>query len=353
MSKTDLLQSSIADAKLIREIAMMNAKAAIEESFAPHIKNMLTNKINEMEAEDMKEAEGDDLRGVLANLGTESEVAAYIESVEKDREQYDGWSVEDFEEDFTNYLADKTDPLDEEEDFDLDALLQEMTDEEAKDIPVNNEDPNANLVTEDEDIEIEDDVEDMDTEEGDEDDTEIDLENLTEEELTSFIEDVINDMVENGEIEAGEGDEDEEGEEDIDLEIEDETEDDESLKEVQNQLNESMKVNKSLRLELKELNLLNSKLLYSNKIFKSKVLTEAKKNKVLNAFDKVLTVKEAKITYDLLNESLSNVTEVSRNSNVVRGFASTPMVIKENKTRNTAILEDDALFKRFKTLAGL
>jgi len=51
-----------------------------------------------------------------------------------------------------------------------------------------------------------------------------------------------------------------------------------------------------LKKELQEVNLLNAKLLYTNKIFKSKNLTEDKKLRVLKAFDKASTVKEAKLS---------------------------------------------------------
>ena len=344
-SKTDLLHSSIADAKLIKEIAVMNAKKAIEESFAPHVKNMLSTKINEMDAED----EENDLRVVLANLGTPEEIEAYISSVEADEDQYNGWSPEDYEEDFKNYVADKTDTIDEnEEEFDLDALLQEMSEEE---VPENPEDPNKNLVTEDEDITIED---DEDTEDNDE-DPEIDLDNLSEEDLKGFIESVIEDMVEAGELEAGE---DTDTEEDTEFDIENDIEEDpetetEELAEVKTQLNEALNANKTLRTELKDLNLLNSKLLYVNRIYKSKVLTEDKKVKVLDAFEKVKTVKEAKMTYELLNENLSNAVATKPKNQMVKGFASNPMIIKENKGVETPILEDAEMFKRFKTLAGL
>ena len=49
-----------------------------------------------------------------------------------------------------------------------------------------------------------------------------------------------------------------------------------------------------LKSELNEVNLLNAKLLYTNKIFKAKNLTESKKVKVLKAFDNAKDVKSAK-----------------------------------------------------------
>jgi hypothetical protein len=52
----DLLREAIADAKAVRESAIANAKAALEEAFTPHLKNVLAEKIKELdEEEDMKE----------------------------------------------------------------------------------------------------------------------------------------------------------------------------------------------------------------------------------------------------------------------------------------------------------
>ena len=51
----ELLKEALADAKSLREMAITNAKAALEESFTPQIKTMLSAKLQEMEEEDMKE----------------------------------------------------------------------------------------------------------------------------------------------------------------------------------------------------------------------------------------------------------------------------------------------------------
>ena len=68
MSNRNLLEEAIADAKAVRETAIANAKAALEEAFTPHLKDMLSEKIHEMEELDEKKeymtkkekAEGDD-----------------------------------------------------------------------------------------------------------------------------------------------------------------------------------------------------------------------------------------------------------------------------------------------------
>lgn len=350
-NKKELLQNAIADAKLVKEVAMLNAQKAIEESFAPHLKNMLSTKIQEMEDEEQQLEEAErkpDLQSVLAPYGTEKEIKSYEEKVGNDPE-YDGWNEDDFIEDFKYFIQDKMDSAisDEpvEEEFDLDELLKEMSDE---DIPDNPEDPNTNLVTEDEDTSAKDD------EGEDDDDPEIDLENLSEEDLKAFVEEVISDMVEAGELEAGEESEDEANDDnvdddgDLDIDLEDESV--EELMEVKSKLEESNKIISELKKELNETKLLSSKLLYANKIFKSKTLNEDKKVKVLEAFNKVTSIKEAKMTYELLNENISSTNKTS--SSQIKGFASKPMVLAESKIKKP-ILEEDALFNRMQELAGL
>ena len=56
----DLLKEAIADAKAVKEMAIANAKAALEEAFTPQLKTMLSTKLQEMEKEEMKEEELDE-----------------------------------------------------------------------------------------------------------------------------------------------------------------------------------------------------------------------------------------------------------------------------------------------------
>ena len=55
----DFLKEAIADAKAVKESAIANAKAALEESFTPHLKSVLSAKLQEMddkmEEDDVKE----------------------------------------------------------------------------------------------------------------------------------------------------------------------------------------------------------------------------------------------------------------------------------------------------------
>ena len=53
----DLLKEAIADAKAVKEMAIANAKAALEEAFTPQLKTMLSAKLQEMELEEEEEVE--------------------------------------------------------------------------------------------------------------------------------------------------------------------------------------------------------------------------------------------------------------------------------------------------------
>ena len=107
-----------------------------------------------------------------------------------------------------------------------------------------------------------------------------------------------------------------------------------------------------MRSELQEVNLLNSKLLYTNKIFRGKTLTENQKIKVLKAFDRAETVKEAKSIYTTLNENLTTK-NVRSNIREAMGAASKPAGMAPKRPLNENVIQEDAMVSRFKKLAGI
>lgn len=159
MMNRDLLKEAIADAKAVKETAIANAKAALEEAFTPHLKSMLAAKLEEMDKdEDVEEA--------------------MHSKKEKDM-------MEEFE------VNEEKDEMDEE--FDLNEILAELE---------KGEDAEEEMEAGEEEMEA---GEEAEMEAGEEmGDEEIDLEDMTEDDLKSFIEDVIADMVAAGELEAGE-----------------------------------------------------------------------------------------------------------------------------------------------------
>jgi hypothetical protein len=119
------------------------------------------------------------------------------------------------------------------------------------------------------------------------------------------------------------------------------------MEESKKDLEEAIKTIKTLQFELNEVNLLNAKLLYTNKIFKSKSLNEAQKVKVLKSLDKAVNVKEAKAIFETLSETLNVRTKSSIKESV--GFASKAMGVAPSQP----IVESDAAIRRMQQLAGI
>ena len=114
------------------------------------------------------------------------------------------------------------------------------------------------------------------------------------------------------------------------------------------ELDEAMKTIATLRSELNEVNLLNAKLLYVNKLFKAKNLNEAQKVKVINAFDRAETVREAKNVFDTLNESL-NAEKAKSQIKESLSFASKASGVSDRQP----IMEGNDFVNRMQKLAGI
>jgi hypothetical protein len=364
----DLLKEAIADAKAVKETAIANAKAALEEAFTPYLKEKLAAKLSEMDEEEVKESY----------------------DMEEGKEEMEEMKEKDMKE---NFDMDEAEKMDEEKDMDeakemdemdLDELLREldeMEEGEKEEMMEGEEDlindpkgPTAHgNVAEEEEMEM-----------GEEEE-EIDLENMSEDDLKSFIEGVIADMVAagelEGEMEGGEGEEMEaEEEEEISIDelmdglderkkyggnkgdvpaakrgdkkdtAEEEGVEDykKKLKEMEAKLEEAYAAIETVKTDLNEVNLLNAKLLYTNKIFRAKNLTESQKVKVLAAFDKAATTKEAKLVFETLSEGL-NEKKSSVNESMIGGASKVAGIAPTKKP----ILEINDQFARWQTLAGL
>jgi len=359
MANNDLLKEAIADAKAVKETAIANAKLALEEAFTPHLKSMLSAKLEEMDKEDVDEGydkyEEDDVK---AEMYSKDDMKEEKKDMDEAKEELD-------EIDLDELLAELE--LDEDKRTDAEELgyLDGMRDEKA-DLK---EDERTDAEEEGYEDGMKDEKEDME----DKDDEEIDLEDMSEDDLKGFIEDVIKDLVADGTIEAGdEAMEDEEDVvdvedvedvEDVDVDIEldemtkkekaegdDRKKDDKIEAETEKmRFKEALDEIDALKVELNEVNLLNAKLLYTNKIFKSKNLSEDKKVRVLKAFDKASSVKEAKVVFETLNEGLAS--KAIPKYNTVKGAASKATgVITEAKK---PIIESNDVYNRMRKLAGL
>ena len=405
MANRDMLAEAIADAKALKETAIANAKAALEEAFEPRLKSMLSAKLQEMEEEDLNEVE--------------DEMTEAKKKYKDDDRKDGGESKETKRTEKMKYGKDLAEAEDMDEEMDLDELLAEIDGELEEDARTDAEEEGYLDGMKDEKEDMEDDMEDED----------IDLEEMSEDDLKSFIEDVIRDMVEGGELEAGdefEVEDDEEGEDeevDVDVDVEDEETVDEnartdaeeegyldgmhdekedldegifdkikkyiddsrdaegnidsekllrfvdkmdvlpagtvtkgmeksgagktsSIGETE-EMDEMKKELDELRSELYEVNLLNAKLLYTNKIFRAKNLQEAQKVKVLEAFDKASNVKEVKLVYETLNEGIKTTPKTQIKESL--GSASKAVGVAQK----APIVEIDAQVARWQKLAGI
>jgi len=113
------------------------------------------------------------------------------------------------------------------------------------------------------------------------------------------------------------------------------------------ELEEAISTINTLRNELNEVNLLNAKLLYVNKIFKAKNLTESQKVKVIASFDKATNVKEAKVVFESLQSALTAAPKKAIKESL--GFASKAAGVAPNKT----IVESNDVIARMQKLANI
>jgi len=321
MTNKDLFKEAIADAKQVREAALANAKSALEEALTPKLQSMLSMKLQEMEEDELDE------------------------NVEEKMEK-------------ENYMNEEEDL---EEDFDLSAILAELEDEDKMD-----EAKDEEKMDEAKDEEAEDEA--KDEEAGEETEEDINIADLSVDDLKDLIKDIISQEMGSDEMEVSDemGDELDmgvDGEEMMDSEDEEINLDEllaeldaleetkEEKVEESNELEEAINTINTLRTELQEVNLLNAKLLYVNKIFKSKNLTESQKVKVITSFDKATNVKEAKIVYESLESNLNSSTSAPKNTiKESLGFASKPVGSAPSKNQ---IVEVNDSISRMQRLAGI
>jgi hypothetical protein len=142
-------------------------------------------------------------------------------------------------------------------------------------------------------------------------------------------------------------------------EIKEETEEDADemkaeVARLQAELKEAIDAIKSLRGTINEVNLLNAKLLYANKLFRGYNLTNEQKVKVVENLDRTTSVREVKLVYATLSESMKftgTERKVAAKKTVTEGFASKAQA--STAPKKEIIAESNELANRFKQLAGI
>ena len=376
----NLLEEAIAEAKTLREAAIVNAYKQLEENVTPAIKEALAQKLQEEEEIEDMDVDTEETLDETKNSGfkevkpkkavkeektedSEEESDEKTEDEEKTEETEETEETETTEEESTEDETEETEETEEKEEITDDTPVEDLTTGDLKGIiadliaqmstePAPEGDLGADMETADvegageedapiegaeEDVDV--DIEDIkDTEdETEEEDEEIDLSELLKEleqeerdrKVTTHSQDKEDNCCNEAKMKEMK----------------------EELAKKDKELKEAKEALENIKSTLSEVNLLNAKLSYSNRTL-SKPLNESQKLRVLKAFDAATSPKEVKLIYKTLNESLD--AELAK---------STTKVIKEHKgsaskfvggapTRGN-IIETDPVVKRFQQLAGI
>jgi hypothetical protein len=361
MASSKLLKEAIADAKAVRETAIANAKIALEEAFTPRLQSILSKKLTaEMEGEE-EEADVNEDNDISTGIGTgdnkqpadkansaqtdlsgiskqSGEPGSEVEDYDKVKDLTEGedeFGAEDAAEDAAEFGAEEAPAMEGEEEMgedelDLESIIRELEAQiageegeeemeapemevpaeapamEAEEAPMAPEAPAADAVA------------------PEADDEEIDLDEILRE--------------------MGYGEE--EAEEEAPAVAANEA--------LKAELEEAMAVIKSLKGTINEVNLLNAKLLYANKLFRGYNLTNEQKVKVVENLDRTTSVREVKLVYATLSESMKftgTERKVAAKKTVTEGFAS--KVQASTAPKKEIISESNDLANRFKQLAGI
>jgi hypothetical protein len=362
MASSKLLKEAIADAKAVRETAIANAKIALEEAFTPRLQSILSKKLTaEMEGEE-EEADVNEDNDISTGIGTgdnkqpadkantaQTDLSGISKETSPEGEELEDYDkVKDLTESEDEFGAEEEIPAEEpamegedmapemdmedEDELDLESIIRELeaqiAGEEGEEAHI--EEP---AMEGDEAPEMEVPAEEpaMESEEAPADDEEIDLDEILRE--------------------MGYGDDEEKIEEEAEEDAEEMKAEVASL---QAELKEAITVIKSLKGTINEVNLLNAKLLYANKLFRGYNLTNEQKVKVVENLDRTTSVREVKLVYATLSESMKftgTERKVAAKKTVTEGFAS--KVQASTAPKKEIIAESNELANRFKQLAGI
>lgn len=351
----DLLKEAIADAKAVKEVALANAKLALEEAFTPRLQSMLSKKLaEEAEAEEpVEEGEGEE-EAPVEEYGFYSEGEDEEPAMEEGEDEEEPMEEGEDEEEAPVEEAEEEAPVEEGEDEEemMDEELMEIIRQLEEDIDSSeigggdNKKPSA--VASDDSTEDKKEKLVQLVEEEDEDSEEV-----------AEIKEILRALREEEEGEKEEKVEEGDDEEEVDIkevlralreeEEEEKVEEgeDEEKEMAEAKLREAYAVISFLRSKINEVNLLNSKLLFSNKLFRKHSLNEKQKMTVIENFDRASSLREVKLVYATLSESL-RTTKVKQ---IKESFASKPTA--STRPSKPILNEGNDMANRLRKLAGL
>jgi len=370
-----LLKQAIADAEAVRETAVANAKLVLEEAITPQIRDMIARRLRveamegEEEKEEKEEVKEESVKELPhqdaeaeggADFPADTSAVGTADNKEPSDDSFDTSAIgdggENKEDSHTDWYDDWS-----ESDFDLDEVIKELE-----------EDIAALSETEHEGEAEEEKEEAPEAEKAPEAGEEMKKEGWKKNEVSQETHDAdvskfAKAPVAEEEMEAGE-----EGEEELDLEAilaELEADDDEAkghsdgmdktkemaakLAGLKNELAQYREAVNILRGRLQEVNLLNAKLLFTNKMFRKDSLTNEQKIRIVESFDRATTVREVKLVYTALVENLATAAKTfnaSRKKVVTEGFASkaTPTTAPKKE-----VIVENTVARRLQELAGI
>ena len=349
---SDLLKEAIADAKTVRETAIANAKMALEEAFTPHLKSMLSAKLAEDDMEDKDEKEnpfdGEE------TYGDEDEMAM----ADKDEMAM----ADEDEMEMEPEMDDEPEMGDDEPEMEQEGVIEingvkyapVMSEVEDEDEMAMADKDEMKYEGEDQELDLESVIKELETEitEGEDDDKDDEDDKVKEEIVTEEDDEDKDEMKEQSKssgIGKGTG---------VKMASSSDEEDPGKGKDKPHSKNESVELKAELkeykeavtflREKLHEVNILNAKLLYTNRLFKEFVLSNGQKMKIVETFDRAQTAREIKLVYSTLAESFKGG---SVKKNRVQESAS----LKSGTTKPTKkiITEESEVASRFKKLAGI
>lgn len=330
---SDILKEAIADAKAVRETALQNAKMALEEAFAPHLKNMLSAKLSEEDMDDEPVADEDE---VVADEPEED----WHEGMEDESEE--GMHPDEEEEGMHKEEMDD----EEEEGMHGDEEEEGMHGDEEEEMKYEEEE-------DDEELDLEAIIKELELEVNEEEDNEGE-EEIEENDVSSDIGNGDNKQPGKANQSSNIGNAKNESVDSVEEAMDDEEEEDKmdesELESVKTELGQYKEAVEYLQDKLHEVNVLNAKLLFTNKLFKEYALDKDQKMKVVETMDRAQTTREIKLVYSTLAEAFGQSGTITRKQ-TVKESASNP--VGSTKPKKKIISEENKVADRFKKLAGI
>jgi len=407
MANSKLLKEAIADAKAVKETALANAKLALEEAFTPRLQSILSQKMRaeaeEVEDDEMKTEELDsdgigskvdagyaETPGAQPNYSADTDLSVGVKKASGKPEQSgtDFKKVADISEEENPYGDDNMAGDDKDAEIaELKARLAELEGEDSEEDSMADDDMNMDDMEMDSDMAGDDmGSDDMDSDDESEDDMDLEAiireleaqlgDDESEKEEKSMYEAEDEDDEKEAKNEAeheddekeakNEAEEDDKKDDVIDLEeilreMEADMKDDkekvdeeEDKEEMKKDLQEAYKTIKSLQSTINEVNLLNAKLLFANKLFRAHNMTNEQKVKVIETLDRTKSVREVKLVYSTLAENFKySISNKSTKKSISEGIASKMTKSTKPAASKQVIVEDTQFADRFKKLAGI